>query len=156
MKKLGIYAAVVAVLVFALWFSTKDGMQPDEKESVPVELVESVTLQSRSFDRRVHVENREDIQRLTDVLNRLNRMNGVWVDKDEAPPENSVNWKLEWISAGGESLAVVEISDRGKVYRGEQLYNFLGGEVYNIEYLTGLLMGLPSDPDPFPTPSPDW
>lgn len=156
MKKLGIYGAAVAVLIFMLWFATKDGMQKDERESLPVELVESITLQSRHFDRRVHVENREDIERLTDVLNRLNSMNGVWMDKDKLPAEPYIDWKLEWVSTGGESLAVVEISDNGKVFRGEQLYNFLGGDVYDIGYLIGLLMGLPSDPDPFPTLSPDW
>lgn len=145
MKKLGVYAVIAAALVFALWFFTKDGMRPDETAAPPVDSVGCVMLESRSMGRRVRVEDPEDIGRLNETLSTLSEENGVMVDLNEDFPEHMRDWTLEWLSREGESQALVEISRVGTVFRGDQCFNLLGGEVFNMDYLRGLLLGLPED-----------
>lgn len=143
MKKLGFYAVIVAALVFTLWFCTKDGLRPSEGAAPPEGSVGSVTLESLSMGRRVSVENGEDIERLSGVLSTLSEENGMVVDLEEDFPEHMRDWSLEWLSPQGESLALVEISRVGTVFRGDQCFNFLGGEIFDMDYLRGLLLGLP-------------
>lgn len=147
MKKLGFYAAAVAALVFTLWFCTKDGMQPSEGAAPAGGSVKCVMLESLSMGRRVSVEDPEDIERLSDTLSTLSEENGVVVDLDEDFPESMRDWTIEWLSQEGESLALVEISSVGTVFRGGQCFNFLGGEIFDMDYLRGLLLGLPEAGD---------
>ena len=51
-------------------------------------------------------------------------------------------------STNGESQAAVEISAAGTVFRGDQCFNFLGGEIFDMDYLRGLLLGLPEVREP--------
>ncbi len=148
MKKLGFYAVVVAVLVFTLWFCTKDGMQPNKGASPPVDTVGSVLLESRSMGKKVRVESEEDIRRLGETLSTLSEENGMMVDLEEDFPENMRDWTIQWLSTRGESQAVVEISAVGTVFRGDQCFNFLGGEIFEMDYLRGLLLGLPEVREP--------
>lgn len=148
MKKLGFYAVVVAVLVFTLWFCTKEGMQPDKGASPPVDTVGSVLLESRSMGKKVRVESEEDIQRLSETLSTLSEENGMMVDLEEDFPEHMRDWTIQWLSTNGESQAAVEISAAGTVFRGDQCFNFLGGEIFDMDYLRGLLLGLPEVREP--------
>lgn len=148
MKKLGFYAAVVAALVFTLWFCTKDGMQPSEGAAPAEGSVKCVMLESLSMGRRVSVEDPEDIERLSETLSTLSEENGVVVDLPEDFPESMRDWTIEWLSREGESLALVEISSVGTVFRGDQCFNFLGGEIFDMDYLRGLLLGLPEAREP--------
>ena len=148
MKKLGFYAVVVAVLVFTLWFCTKEGMQPDKGASPPVDTVGSVLLESRSMGKKVRVESEEDIQRLSETLSTLSEENGMMVDLEEDFPEHMRDWTIQWLSTEGESQATVEISAAGTVFRGDQCFNFLGGEIFDMDYLRGLLLGLPEVREP--------
>lgn len=154
MKKLSVYGGIMAVLVLIFWLSTRSGMQADPRTSIPEEQVKSITLQSRHFQKRVHITERNDIARLTEVLNRLTTANGVWVEDEKLFPKRGKDWELEWLSSQGERLALVEIDERRRVFRGEYLFNFLGGDVFDMDDLTALLMGLPGDPDPYPTCTP--
>lgn len=148
MKKLGFYAVVVIALVFTLWFCTKDGMRPDDAAAPPVSSVGSIMLESRSLNRRVRVEDPEDIRALSETLSTLSEENGVMVDLEEDFPEHMRDWTIEWLSKKGESQAVVQISRVGTVFRGDQCFNFLGGDVFDMDYLRGLLLGLPEDGEP--------
>lgn len=143
MKKLGFYAAVVIALVFTLWFATKDGMRPSEGAAPPDGSVGCVMLESLSMGRRVSVEDPEDIERLGGTLSTLSEENGVMVDLEEDFPESMRDWTIEWLSPQGERLALVEINRVGTVFRGDQCFNFLGGEIFDMDYLRGLLLGLP-------------
>lgn len=140
MKRLVIYGAAVAALVLALWLFTKDGMRPDEESSIPMDSIAGVSLQSALLNRRVLIEDRMDIERLTGELNRLSEGNGVWVDREDVFPEQMKDWELEWLSVEGKSLALVEINSRGRVFRGDQCFNFLGGDIFDLDYLTGLVL----------------
>ena len=91
------------------------------------------------------VEDPEDIGRLSETLSTLSEENGVMVDLNEDFPEHMRDWTLEWLSREGESQALVEISRVGTVFRGDQCFNLLGGEIFNMDYLRGLLLGLPED-----------
>lgn len=148
MKKLGFYAVVVIALVFTLWFCTKDGMRPDDAAAPPVSSVGSIMLESRSLNRRVRVEDPEDIRALSETLSTLSEENGVMVDLEEDFPEHMRDWTIEWLSKKGESQAVVQISRVGTVFRGDQCFNFLGGDIFDMDYLRGLLLGLPEVREP--------
>lgn len=147
MKKLGFYAAVVIAVVFTLWFATKDGMRPSEGAAPPEGSVGCVMLESLSMGRRVSVEDPEDIERLSGTLSVLSEENGVVVDLEKDFPESMRDWTIEWLSPEEERLALVEINRAGTVFRGDQCFNFLGGEIFDMDYLRGLLLGLPEAGD---------
>ncbi len=148
MKKLGFYAVIVTALVFTLWFCTKDGPKPDEAASPPLETVGSVTIESRSMGKKVRVENEEDIKSLSETLMTLTEENGMMVDLSKDFPEHMRDWTIEWLSPEGESQAVVEISRAGTVFREDQCFNFLGGDIFDMDSLRGLLLGLPEVREP--------
>lgn len=140
MKKLIIYGIALAAAVFALWLSTRGGLPPDPEAAPPSDTVECVIIESRSMDMRARVTARKDIERLCGVLSRLSEDNGMYVDLSKDFPESMRDWRLEWLSTSGESLALVEINRAGTVFRGEQCFNFLGGEIFDMDYLRGLAL----------------
>ena len=153
--KYGVYAGIVAVLAFLLWFSGREGMQADERYSIAPSDVDCVQItqhgraQARVYDRR-------DIEKLTGVLNTLIAQNGVSMG-DEKIQLGENYYQLEWYPPDGAAcLATVDISVTGKVYREKYCFNYIGGEIFDMEYLTALLLANSAEGhEPEPTPEPE-
>lgn len=144
MKRYGLYAGAVAVLVCLLWFATRGGMRTDPRYSISLSDVDYVQIthtglaQARVYDRR-------DIERLTEVLNTLIAENGMSMGDDKIQLGEHY-YRLEWYSPyKADCLAAVDISVTGKVYREKYCFNYIGGDVFDLDYLAALLLANQTD-----------
>lgn len=155
MKKYVVYGAIVAVLVLTVWALTRGGMKSDPQYSIASEDVAQIrfTVVSPNGGQAAEIDGPEDIQKLTDTLNTLIGENGISMEEEDIELGNS-HARLEWLSPAGEALAVVDISETGKVYREEYCFNYIGGEIFDQEYLSALLLKYAVEaetPAPIPT-----
>lgn len=153
--KYWIYAAIAAIAVLALWFCTKNGMQPNEC-AIPAEDIGWVSIYSSGLDKTVAVTGEDEVRGLTETLNKLMPENGIEMEDEEVQLGRDT-YRLEWFSRQGEQLAAVDISQTGRVYRElevlddgeavkeEYCFNYIGGEVFDMEEVVGLLLKLPGE-----------
>lgn len=141
MKKYVAYGVAMGVLVLAVWAATRGGMKADPRYSIAPEDVARVrfTVVSGSGEQTVEIDGQEDVRQLTGTLNTLIAENGISMEDEDIELGNS-RARLEWLSSTGEALAVVDISETGKVYREEYCFNYIGGEIFDQEYLSALLL----------------
>ena len=136
-----IYAVVVVAAVAAIWLCTRGGPQ-QSPYGIPAEQVRWVSIYSSSMNKAVKVTEPEDIDDLTQTLNKLVPENGIEMEEEEIQLGQEF-YRLKWHTNAGTDLAVVEIGQTGKVYREEYCYNYIGGEVFDIDRLAQLLFSLP-------------
>lgn len=151
MKRYGLYAGAVAMLVLLLWFATRGGMKADPRYSISPSDVDCVQISQIGGARTssgvltVWVYDRRDIERLTETLNTLIAENGVSMGDDKIQLGRH-SYRLEWYAPDqGGRLATVEISATGKVYREKYCFNYIGGDVFDMDYLAALLLANRTD-----------